>query len=240
VPLVAERAVADALFFQVGQEAGPEERRLAYPHRTVQHDEPGTWLVDQLGETLDVGVAAREQRPVVAVVRREAAVGVLGQESGPVVDDARGDLADRRRRVRPAPSGARLRLRGRGAGNLDVRGAVSGVQQPEGKPRASQAVQRFADALAGVEERLEEVQAEGVGEGVDGQFLGGDQTGQPGGVDRVEERAGPPTSTGLAGVEEQQAPPAWCVGERVAAERVISSVGLISVSLSTRALGWRG
>src|SRR5262249_40722680 len=90
IPLgaVADEAVADALLFQIGDHARPEERTLADAALAVEHQQPRPAVVEQPGKPNHVGLAACEQGPVRAVVILERAVRLLRQRQ-PLLDGGR-------------------------------------------------------------------------------------------------------------------------------------------------------
>src|SRR5205085_346309 len=64
---VGQDAVADALLFQVGEQAGPQEGTLAAAALAVQHHQPRAGVPQDAGEAEHVAVPAGEQRPVAAL-----------------------------------------------------------------------------------------------------------------------------------------------------------------------------
>ena len=63
----AQKAISDALLFQVGDYASAQERGFAQPALAVEDQDPRVATIEPGGEPDDVGVATGEQGAVGAV-----------------------------------------------------------------------------------------------------------------------------------------------------------------------------
>ena len=209
MPLVlAVEPEADGHVLEVGNDPRVQERRLADAALAVQHEHAGLGPAEDPGEPLDVVVAAGEQGAVLGAVGGQRQVGLVRQgRRSTCLRLARpprpGRPGDRRaasqrasapRTAPPSrtwPTGSTARGAASRA-DLEVGRAVGAIEQAERGVPVAEPPQDLADRLAVVEERRHDLQPERAGHVVERPLLGGDDPGEVGVVERLEERAEAP------------------------------------------------